>query len=176
MPTELEQAIANLPHPLTLECFFQGYEHPETDKLFQQGIHKWLVKLSYNGQSFQTEYAQGIGTATAPREGHSYVIYTSGAVAPKDWRTNHCVDATNFRAQWYKNERSAARPKISDVLDCLLSDCSAGSESFEDFCSNFGYDTDSRKAHETWQICKNTFIALHVLFGNDLQLIEGKQH
>ena len=55
---------------------------------------------------------------------------------------------------------SIAHPRIegrSDLLgafECFLSDCISGLDSFEDFCGNFGYDQDSRKAEANWKTCK----------------------
>lgn len=42
---------------------------------------------------------------------------------------------------------------------------------FEDFCSDFGYDTDSRKAEKTYQAVKEQFTQLQTLF-NDTELAE----
>jgi len=36
----------------------------------------------------------------------------------------------------------------------FLSDAQAGSESFNDFCSNFGYDEDSRTAYKIYEACE----------------------
>jgi hypothetical protein len=47
-------------------------------------------------------------------------------------------------------------PEAADVLDCLASD-SAGYEnaqSFEDWCAEYGYDTDSRKAERIYRTCE----------------------
>ena len=46
-------------------------------------------------------------------------------------------------------------PKLEDVLHSLLSDADADLDamSFEDWCSNFGMDTDSRKAESTYKKC-----------------------
>ena len=44
--------------------------------------------------------------------------------------------------------------KAEDVLSSLCLDASAGAQDFDEFCSEFGYDTDSRKAHDTWKACK----------------------
>ena len=44
-----------------------------------------------------------------------------------------------------------------DVLNafyCFLSDAISGTLSFEDFCSEFGYDTDSKSGERTWKACK----------------------
>jgi len=47
-------------------------------------------------------------------------------------------------------------PKIDDVIYSLLSDYDAGQENFNDFCSSFGYDTDSRKAFDTYLACQES--------------------
>jgi hypothetical protein len=45
-------------------------------------------------------------------------------------------------------------PETENVLDCLASDASGyeNAQSFEDWCSEYGYDTDSRKAEKTFNI------------------------
>jgi hypothetical protein len=47
-------------------------------------------------------------------------------------------------------------PTVEDVLDCLASDASTvdNAKSFEDWCSELGYDTDSRKAERTYRACE----------------------
>jgi len=45
-------------------------------------------------------------------------------------------------------------PGLDDVLHCLLSDWDAGEQSFEEFCSDMGYDEDSRRAEKVWQTCR----------------------
>jgi len=50
------------------------------------------------------------------------------------------------------------KPQIADVTHSLLMDGSPyfDSESFEEWASNFGYDTDSRKAEKMYQECMET--------------------
>jgi len=49
-------------------------------------------------------------------------------------------------------------PKAADVLHSLMSDADAARycESFEDFCAEFGYDTDSRRAERIYEACVAT--------------------
>lgn len=57
-----------------------------------------------------------------------------------------------------------SRYEVLNALYCFVSDALSGLDSFEDFCRNFGYDTDSRKAYKTWQACqRSTTKALRVL-------------
>ena len=44
-------------------------------------------------------------------------------------------------------------PTAASVLYSLLADASADGESFSDWCTNYGYDTDSRKALATYEAC-----------------------
>lgn len=55
-------------------------------------------------------------------------------------------------------------PCNKDIMHSLLLDASAGSESFNDWCDNFGYESDSIKAFNTYQHCCNTAKELSKLF------------
>jgi len=43
-------------------------------------------------------------------------------------------------------------PQLSDVVYSLFD--SDVPDDFEDFCDDFGYDSDSRKAKKTWKACR----------------------
>jgi len=68
---------------------------------------------------------------------------------------------------YFMGQLLTEEPTAGQVLESLLTDAEAGAVSFEDFCGDFGYDTDSRKAYRTWQACKRTTISLHRLLGSD---------
>ena len=57
-------------------------------------------------------------------------------------------------------------PQVAYVLACLISDAQCGAQSFEDFCSDLGYDTDSMRAHETWEHCVRTGPRLRRFLGD----------
>lgn len=70
---------------------------------------------------------------------------------------------------------SLVHPKITTKQDCIaafecfLNDAIAGENTFEEFCGEFGYDTDSRKAEETWKACQiATGKAKYLLDDDDL--------
>ena len=47
-------------------------------------------------------------------------------------------------------------PKAADVLSCIASDSATVENSdFEEFCSEFGYDSDSRKTEKTYKACEH---------------------
>jgi hypothetical protein len=61
---------------------------------------------------------------------------------------------TLYREQYDRNNLRAVAPQAADVLYSLLLDSSAASQSFESWASEFGYDTDSRKAEATYRACQ----------------------
>ena len=60
-------------------------------------------------------------------------------------------------------------PTLADVLDCLASDASGvdNAQSFEAWASEYGYDTDSRKAEATYRACEKQAQELKALLGQD---------
>ena len=73
---------------------------------------------------------------------------------------------TNAKLAEYqrKMQRAWKKPSIYDILACL--DC-YDAETFDDFCSNFGYDTDSRKALETYLAAQEEYSNLTKLFTSE---------
>lgn len=59
------------------------------------------------------------------------------------------------------------KPTLAEVLDCLASDASGvdNARSFEDWSSEYGYDTDSRKAEHTYNTVKEQAQQLRGLLG-----------
>lgn len=60
------------------------------------------------------------------------------------------------RDHWAYKEPKPKAPKVDDVIYSLLSDYRLAQDTFEDFCANTGYDTDSRKALETYLACQES--------------------
>ena len=60
-------------------------------------------------------------------------------------------------------------PELDSVLDCLAGDASGydNSRDFEDWCSEYGYDTDSRKAEKTYRAIGEQAKKLRHLLGED---------
>lgn len=50
--------------------------------------------------------------------------------------------------------RKPVAPSAASVLYSLLLDASAVGQSFESWCSEFGYDSDSRKAYAIYEACQ----------------------
>lgn len=69
---------------------------------------------------------------------------------------------------------NGARPGPADVLDCLASDALGvhNSPKFEDWCAEYGYDTDSRKAERIHKVCERQAQKLYAFLGpNDFDVL-----
>ena len=65
-------------------------------------------------------------------------------------------------------------PTVEDVLDCLASDASgymnAGFD-FEEWASEYGYDTDSRKAYHTFETVEEQADQLRKFMGDEYETL-----
>lgn len=61
------------------------------------------------------------------------------------------------------------KPELEDVLDCLASDAAGveNARSFEEWCSEYGYDEDSRKAERTYNACSEQSQELQRILGDE---------
>lgn len=46
--------------------------------------------------------------------------------------------------------------RAADVVSSVALDAQLGELDFDEFCSELGYDTDSRKAHASWRECQRS--------------------
>lgn len=108
-------------------------------------------------------------TATAERTTLKAFIVRHKITATAEWaNTNpNMVDMPPGSSHWLVTLRCGRRritipfsqgpaicqePDANDVLNCLASDAASfeNAQSFEDWCSEYGYDVDSRKAEKTY--------------------------
>lgn len=59
------------------------------------------------------------------------------------------------------------KPTQASVLYCLFSDADLGSESFDDFCDNLGYNNDSISDFKIYQACMATEKQLRKIFTSE---------
>lgn len=111
----------------------------------------WRVKLFRGDREIiETDYMQGIGHAP------SYQFR----------QTIHSKEATDFESETGRrfhegttvvlNGRPLDSPALLDVCYSLGIDAQVGSVPFEEFCADFGYNPDSRKARKLWKSGQKT--------------------
>jgi hypothetical protein len=66
--------------------------------------------------------------------------------------------------------RVSHEPEVVDVLNCLADDSEgvSNARSFEEWAEEYGYDTDSRKAEKTYNVCVKQAARLRSFLGEDL--------
>lgn len=60
---------------------------------------------------------------------------------------------------------------LLNAFYCFVSDALSGVSSFEDFCYEFGYDTDSRSSERTWKACKHSTDKFFRMSGYSLDML-----
>lgn len=140
-----------------LDCTYKGVETRDGWQAY-----RWRVRLTIEDRMHEFDYWCGLAHATRkPSE-----VKPSDAQVPevtdallRAIRPNGVVTVKEFyKPLWAK------APRLREVLQALQSDASVPKR-FADFCAEFGYDSDSRKAEATHAACKETAKALHKLFG-----------
>jgi hypothetical protein len=60
-------------------------------------------------------------------------------------------------------------PTLADVLDCISADALSveTNDTFESWCAEFDYDTDSRKAERIYNLCERYSAELRELLGDE---------
>ena len=56
------------------------------------------------------------------------------------------------------------QPSAASILLCLETHSPS---TFEDFCAEYGYDTDSRNAEKIWRACADQYLALSAMYSPD---------
>lgn len=106
--------------------------------------------------------------------------YKGDKIAP--WSTGmrgndarHIVSVTNGGKRFsFDFWGSIAKPEVKTKEEnifafyCALSDAISAKESFESFCSEFGYDIDSRKAEKIYKACEKTLSKVERVFTCDI--------
>lgn len=98
----------------------------------------WRASFAAGKSRFETDYYTGLGHRK-PVKGSER---QGGANMPKKSIGYH---------EWAKRNIKPVTPCAADVLHSLILDSSAIDTSFDYWCSDYGYDTDSISAFNTYQ-------------------------
>ena len=134
----------------------------------------WIVTLKAGRTEFSTDYSQGVGHIPNYQHGNNLVIYRNAVAQTCETGKNHTID---YKNDIYRSGRSQplAPPTKADVFYslCLDSDVIYFA-CFEDWASEFGYDTDSRSAEKTHKACLAIALKFRQFF-NEAELAELRE-
>jgi hypothetical protein len=155
------QAISDL--GLSIEASFVPYsaqsaEHKHED-IGKRQI-EWRVTVKRGDRAIlTTPYRAGIGHLPSYRQG-PLTVDSANAIQFELERGHE------YRAPGYAGK--VILPDAADVLYSLVSDASVlDSGSFEEWASDYGYDTDSRKAETAYRACLDIALKLRNSIGED---------
>jgi hypothetical protein len=103
----------------------------------------WLVSLLRNGVVFISNLEYSAGCAHCPSYKH---VEDHDS---RNWVMKECLQGLSYK----KRSSGAIMPDKLDVVYSLLTDGDVNGRSFEEWASDFGYDTDSRKAEQSYRAC-----------------------
>jgi hypothetical protein len=79
----------------------------------------------------------------------------------------------SMRLTWRQGTAHTNDPNVVEVLDCLASDAAGfvNAQGFEDWCSEYGYDSDSRKAEKIYRAVERQTDSLRRVLGDDFETV-----
>lgn len=131
----------------------------------------FLKDLKVNANRF--EFKNLVVTAKLHAEGVKFpnselsdrILHNHFKVTVKntDSKTRISFDFYGSYADWQNGVIELCQSDLKHALYSFISDSEAGTKEFEEFCSELGYDTDSRKAEKIHKACIKSFEKLEKL-------------
>lgn len=132
-------------------------------------IKEWVVKFDIQMDLAITKY-----DAKKPKWEHAY----NNSKYRSENFVRSAIERTIKKLQndtetvYLNPKKEVVSPSLYTVLSCLTK---YDPGTFEDFCSDFGYDTDSRSAHKTYKEVIKEWNAVDSLFGDVLEELQEMQ-
>lgn len=127
----------------------------------------WVVTIAIEGREvWKGDYSAGCGHTAAYKASRAE-LGMSNSVIRVDAIRKECETGIAWNAK-LSAPRLKVSPNICDVLYSLSLDGSAiDAGGFEQWASDFGYDTDSRKAEAAYKVCIETGLKLRNVLGEN---------
>ncbi|RLI64159.1 MAG: hypothetical protein DRO67_04560 [Candidatus Asgardarchaeum californiense] len=147
-----------------LECTFKGKTDDRPDQL------NWNISVIIADRVYSTVYSQGVGHIPG------YKFRLRRTLADRDLEV-YAVDTGKYYDLKYPHiKKNLPKPTLVDVMHSLILDSSVVINycDFEEFASDMGYDTDSRRAEQTYNACLKIGIFLQATLGKDtIEQLQG---
>lgn len=143
------------------------------DEWHKTATHFLATLTAKGGQSMSNYYSMGSGhLANYIREkikDRELPYPITAKDAEKALRKVHSLHDQQVYNELVSRYGAGFAPKIEDIINSLTLDASSyeGARNLEDFCSEFGYSTDSRKAEAMYRACGETAKQLRYLIGRE---------
>lgn len=156
VPGDKKPARPSIPNPTQIYCA----NTPGSSTITMTHGRHWVVTIRNPRGSLTIDYWESI------------VDRVADAITGGPWRDYGHREQARERAQTALNARKVSKwrptkgnpPTAYSVLTCLATYTPAD---FAEFCSEYGYSTDSIAARETWQECARQTLALRQMFTSE---------
>jgi hypothetical protein len=127
----------------------------------------WRVTLSAKGREGLTlDYSQGEGYAPASKGNRFPDKWSKAAAVAVEIETGRKAKP-DFGGKPYPGREPIPAPDIADILHCVAMDSGVlDYATFEDWASEYGYETDSRSAESTYRECLAHALAFRAMIGD----------
>jgi hypothetical protein len=122
-------------------------------------MNHWACMLEASGQQMVVYFSKGDGLRVWKATSRTIGGRVKGTRAAMPLK----------RTVAWEQDTMPEPPSLIEVLDCLAMDANGieNASSFEDWCGEYGYDTDSRKAEKTYRICARQVEKLRAMLGRE---------
>jgi hypothetical protein len=164
--SELDRAVAELGITLCA-THIQCVMHPKTTNQDKWAHDAWEITLSYQGREMTTSYRTGLGHRTKYPNVTKHGEVYGGPLG----------NARGIEKATAMGYTKPVTPSVGDVVYSLVMDASCSDYTFNDWCSEFGYDTDSRKALDTYLQCQENSVKVRkLLTATTYNSLTGLEH
>ena len=151
-----------------------GIQYEKFDKHFDNDTQKrdvYKIMIKRGNRSFSFNFGQSIV--------NSGIIHGWGIKNSTPFRHNNvncisCGEVENlnsYETRYFKLLKKRTFPDEYSILSCLTK---YPVDTFEDFCSEFEYDTDSKKAEKTYNLVKEEWDNVQRIWTDDeIELLQG---
>lgn len=165
-----EYALAAFPPSITWKVEQVPNASGEADE-WKRNAAKFRLTLT-NGRTSETfDYWLGCGHWKWKSE---YGMGVPEAARMAHGKIRSPADCLQSKLLCFEDKQSIIRrckcdaPHPIDIINCLLMDASAAEQTFDEWCSDFGCDPDSRKAEATYRACDENGKRLYRVLGREL--------
>lgn len=147
-------------------------DHAFGDKDDDHLMDQWMISIAdkVGGHVERFDYYTGLGHREIKKAGHDAWMQDQVAKLLRGAK----MDDPALKRHRITDGSKAILPKLDDILSCLLSHSYAVGMTFEDWCGDYGYDTDSRKALATYEACQKIAGQLKRIGITDLEAARDK--
>lgn len=117
-----------------------------------------------------SEFAKGVSVWQSTKT-HEKPGWDDPGFKWHSWCVELCFEDRYYLMSYFTWSGCKGRPKLLDILYCLHGDCAhvSGNTTFEEWCSEIGEDTDSRRAERVFRACVEQCRKLKIFFGDKFE-------